>query len=43
VSAYFLKTNDGNNASINALLDGKHKAFSYPHTDKNQLEPTDLI
>lgn len=43
VSAYLLKYNDPNIASITALLDGKKKASIFSETNDSTLEPTDLI
>lgn len=43
VSAFLLKNNNPNMASIEALLDGKNKAFAYSDSEKKYVEPIDLI
>lgn len=43
LSAFLLKTNNPELACINALLDGKQKAFSFLDLKESQLEPIDLI
>lgn len=43
LSAFLLKTTNPEQACINALLDGKLKAFSYLDSKESKLEPLDLI